>query len=230
MWKFGPESFVFPLLPKNIKVKTHRALFCLFIIYSYVCETWLLSLREQDCWLREFENRRLRNIFGLKVEGRGKKQETWEKRITRSVMIFSRVQTLFGYFNQERWVGRGNVARVGQKRNSRRILIGKPKEKGSLEDRHARIILKWMTNKYFAMAWTGLTWLRTWTPDGVLRIQWWIFSVCCIFFIKPFSAVLGAYAKPRKATVGFVMCVFLTDQIWLNTLLSQVLHQTVQCF
>jgi hypothetical protein len=33
----------------------------------YGCETWPLTLRE-ECWLRAFKNRVLREIFGLKKE------------------------------------------------------------------------------------------------------------------------------------------------------------------
>jgi len=48
------------LLSKNIKIKTHRTIILLVVLYG--CETWSLTLRE-ECRLRVFENRLLR-IFG----------------------------------------------------------------------------------------------------------------------------------------------------------------------
>ena len=54
------------LLPKNIKINTHRTT---IVLVLYGCETWSLTLSEER-GLRVFENRVLRRIFGPKM-GRG---------------------------------------------------------------------------------------------------------------------------------------------------------------
>ena len=51
------------LLYKNIKIKIHRTIILLVVLYG--CETWSLILREERR-LRVFENRVLRGIFGPK--------------------------------------------------------------------------------------------------------------------------------------------------------------------
>ena len=49
------------LLSKNLKIKTHRTIILPVVLYG--CETWSLTLREKR-WLRVFENRVLRTVFG----------------------------------------------------------------------------------------------------------------------------------------------------------------------
>jgi len=51
------------LLSKNLKFKIYRNI--ILPVVLYVCETWLLTLREERR-LRVFENRVLRSIFGPK--------------------------------------------------------------------------------------------------------------------------------------------------------------------
>jgi hypothetical protein len=51
------------LLTKNITIKVYRTI--ILSLVSYGKETWPLTLREEHK-LRVFENRVLRNIFGLK--------------------------------------------------------------------------------------------------------------------------------------------------------------------
>jgi hypothetical protein len=50
------------LLSRNIKVKIYKTIILPAVLYG--CETWSLTLREQQR-LRVFENRILRRIFGL---------------------------------------------------------------------------------------------------------------------------------------------------------------------
>jgi hypothetical protein len=50
-------------LSKNINIKIHKTV--IFPVVSYGCETWSLTIREEG-WLRGFENRVLRRIFGPK--------------------------------------------------------------------------------------------------------------------------------------------------------------------
>ena len=54
------------LLYKNLKITIKYRIIILPVVV-YGCETWLLTLREKR-WLRMFENRVLRGIFGPKRE------------------------------------------------------------------------------------------------------------------------------------------------------------------
>ena len=48
---------------KNLKIKIYRTIILPVVLYG--CETWSLTLREER-WLRVFENRVLRRVFGPK--------------------------------------------------------------------------------------------------------------------------------------------------------------------
>ena len=63
MLPFGPESFVFQFVSKNIEIEICRTIMLPVVLYG--CETWPLTLRE-EYRLRVFENRVLRKIFGLR--------------------------------------------------------------------------------------------------------------------------------------------------------------------
>jgi hypothetical protein len=72
-------------------IRVHRTVFLPVVLYG--CETWSLSLREEQR-LRVFENRVLRRIFGPKrVEVGGGSGEDY---ITRNLMTFTHHQILFG--------------------------------------------------------------------------------------------------------------------------------------
>jgi hypothetical protein len=51
------------LLSRNVKVKIYKTI--ILPVVLYVCETWSVTLREENR-LRVFENRVLRRIFGPK--------------------------------------------------------------------------------------------------------------------------------------------------------------------
>jgi hypothetical protein len=62
-----------------------------------------------------------------------------------------------------RWAG--HVARMGEKRNASRILVGKPGRKSPL----GRPRRMWVDNiKMDLMVWIGLIWLRIGTSGGLL--------------------------------------------------------------
>ena len=52
-------------ISKNLKIKIYKTLILPVVLYD--SETWYLTLRG-ECWLRVFENRILRRIFGPKRE------------------------------------------------------------------------------------------------------------------------------------------------------------------
>jgi len=43
---YDPELFVFPFRVKNIKIKIYETVILPFVLYG--CETWSLSLREEQ--------------------------------------------------------------------------------------------------------------------------------------------------------------------------------------
>jgi hypothetical protein len=54
---------------------------------------------------------------------------------------------------------------MGEKRNTCRILVGKPEGKRPLG---GRIILEWILERWDGVVWTGLIWLRIGTSGGPL--------------------------------------------------------------
>jgi hypothetical protein len=89
------------------------------------CEAWSLTLREEHR-LRVFENKVLRRMFGPKsdeVTGGWRKLHKEELRgLYSSPSIIRIIKS-----RRMRWVG--HVARMGEKRNASRLLVGKPEGK-----------------------------------------------------------------------------------------------------
>ena len=89
--KHSVPNFCLPVCcHKNFKIKMYRTVILPVVLYG--CETWLLTLREEDR-LRVFENMVLRIIFGRKrdeVTGNG------ENYIIQSLMIGAPHPILFG--------------------------------------------------------------------------------------------------------------------------------------
>jgi hypothetical protein len=78
----------FRLLSKNTKIRVYRTVVLPRVLYG--CETWSLTLREEQR-LRVFENSLLRRIFGSKrLQGIG------EDYITRNLITCTHHQILFG--------------------------------------------------------------------------------------------------------------------------------------
>jgi hypothetical protein len=97
-------------------------------VVLYGCETWSLTVRE-EYKLRVFENRLLRRIFGPKgggVTGGWRKLHNEELHNLYSSPIIIRIIKS----RRMRWAG--HVARMGEKRNVCRLLVGKPQGKRPL--------------------------------------------------------------------------------------------------
>jgi hypothetical protein len=97
----------------------------IFPLVLYGCEAWSLTLREEHS-LRVFENRVLRRIFGPKrdeVTGEWRKLHNEELRDLYSSPSIIRIIKS----KRMRWVG--HAARMGEKRNAYRLLVGKPEGK-----------------------------------------------------------------------------------------------------
>jgi hypothetical protein len=108
-----------------MKVRTYKTIILAVVLYG--CETWSLTVREEHK-LRVFENRVLRRIFGPKRDGMTggwRKLHNEELHNQYSLPSIIRIKKL-----RMRWVG--HVARMGEKRNVYRLLVGKPEEKRPL--------------------------------------------------------------------------------------------------
>jgi hypothetical protein len=119
---FGPQSFIFRLFSRNVKVKIYKTI--ILLVVSYGCGTWYLTLSEEHR-LRVFGNRVVRRIFGPKrneVTGEWRKLHKEELHILCSSNIIRHIKS-----RRMNWAG--YVARMEQERNVYRLLMGKPERK-----------------------------------------------------------------------------------------------------
>jgi hypothetical protein len=93
-------------------------------VVQYGCETLSLTVREEHR-LRVFENRVMRKIFGLK---RNEVTGGWRKLHNEELHdLYSLPSIIIIIKSRMRWVG--HVARMGEKRNTYRLLVGKARGK-----------------------------------------------------------------------------------------------------
>jgi hypothetical protein len=86
------------------------------------CETWSLTLREEHR-MGVFENRLLRRIFGPK---RDEVTGEWRKLRNEELHDLYSSPSIIRIIKTRRMGWAGYVARVGEKRNAYRLLVGKP--------------------------------------------------------------------------------------------------------
>jgi hypothetical protein len=129
-------------------------------------ETWFLTLKEEH-GLRVFENKVLKRIFGPtrdEVTGEWRKLHNEELRDLYSSPSIIRIIKS----RRMRWAG--HVARMVQKRNAYRLLVGNPEGKRPL----GRPRRRWVDNIRMDLGevrwgiWTGLVWLRIGTGGKLL--------------------------------------------------------------
>jgi hypothetical protein len=114
------QSFLYSrLLSKNLKIRIYKTIILPVILYG--CETWSLTLREEHR-LRVFENKVLRRIFGPKrVEVTG----GWRKLHDELHDLYSS-PSIIRIMKSKRMILVRHVARMREKRNAYRLLVGKP--------------------------------------------------------------------------------------------------------
>jgi hypothetical protein len=112
-----------PLLSKNVKIRIHKTV--VFLVVLYVCETWSLALREEHR-LRVFEDRVLKIIFEPK---RDELTEDWRKLLNEELHNLYSSPNIIRMIKSRRMRWKGHVARIGEKSNAYRILVGKPESK-----------------------------------------------------------------------------------------------------
>ena len=112
------------LLYKNVKIKLYRTI---ILPVVYVCESCSLTMREQ-LWLRVFENRLLRRIFRPKTdEVKGK----WRKLHTEELNDMYSSPNIVRVIKSRRMRWAEHVARMGERRDVCRVMLGKPEGKGT---------------------------------------------------------------------------------------------------
>jgi hypothetical protein len=93
-----------------------------------MCGTWSLTLKEEHR-LRLFENRVLKKIFGLK---RDEVTGEWRKLHNEELHDLYSSPSIIRIIKPRRMKWAGHVARMGEKRNVYRLLVGKPEKRRPL--------------------------------------------------------------------------------------------------
>jgi hypothetical protein len=108
------------LLSKNTKIRVYRNIILPVLLYG--CETWSLTLREEQR-RRVFENRVLRRMFGPKRE---EATQEWGRLHNEELNDLNSSPNLIRVIKLRRMRWAGHVARMGEKRGVYRILVGTP--------------------------------------------------------------------------------------------------------
>jgi hypothetical protein len=112
------------LLSKSVKVILHKTIILPVVLYG--CETLSLILREEH---RVFENRVLKRIFRIKVN---EVTEGWRKLHNEELYNFYTLSNIIGMIMSRKMRWAVQVARIGEKWNAYRILVGKQERKRPL--------------------------------------------------------------------------------------------------
>jgi hypothetical protein len=130
----------------------HKTIILPVILYG--CETWTLKLRD-EYRLRVFENKVLRRIFGSK---RDEVTGGWRKLHNEELRDLYSSPSIIGIIKSMRMRWAGHVARMGEKRNAYRLLVGKPEGKSPL----GRPKRRWVDSikmDLLEIGWGGVEWI-----------------------------------------------------------------------
>jgi hypothetical protein len=114
------------LLPKYLKITIYNTIILPVVLYG--CETWSLTLREEHR-LGAFENRVLRRISGPE---RDEVTGEWRKLLNEELHDIYSSPSYIRIINVRMMRWAGHAARMWQKRNAARLLVGKPEGKRPL--------------------------------------------------------------------------------------------------
>jgi hypothetical protein len=143
------------------QVRIYKAI--IFPVVLYGCETWSLTVREEHK-LRVFENRVLRRIFGPERDGvTGRWTKLHNEELHNLYSLPSIIRSTKS--RRMRWAGR--VARMGEKRNVYRLLVGKPEGKRPL----GRQRCSWIDNIKMGLLEIGLS-VVDWISLAHDRYRW----------------------------------------------------------
>jgi len=117
---FGANLLSSRLLSKYLKIKIYRTIILPVVLYG--CETWSLTLREEQR-LRVFENRVLRKVFGPK---RDEVTREWRKLHNEKLNDRYSLPNIVRVVKSRRMRWAGHVARMGDDRGVHKMLVGKP--------------------------------------------------------------------------------------------------------
>jgi hypothetical protein len=122
----------------------------------YGCETWSLTLREEQRQ-RVFENKVPRRIFGTK---RDEVTGDWRKLHNEELHNLYSLPNIIRMIKSRKMRLAGHMARMGAKRNAYRILVGKPEVKRPL----VRPRRRWVDNIKIGLRgieWDGMDLIRS---------------------------------------------------------------------
>jgi hypothetical protein len=140
------------LLPKNTKIRVYRTIILPVVLYG--CETWSLTLREEES-LRVFENRVLRRIFGPK---RDKATGEWRRLHNEELNDLYSSPSIIRVIKSRimRWAG--HVAHKGEGRCGYMILVERPEERRPI----GRPRRRWKDNikMYLQQVEWGMDWIE----------------------------------------------------------------------
>jgi hypothetical protein len=114
------------LLSRNVNVKIYKTIILPVVLYG--CETWSLTLREENR-LRMFENRVLRRIFGPR---RNEVTGEWRKLHNEELHNLYSSPDIIRHVKSRRMWWAGHVAHMGEERKVNKVLVGKPEGRRSL--------------------------------------------------------------------------------------------------
>ncbi|KAJ4448615.1 hypothetical protein ANN_00005 [Periplaneta americana] len=120
------------LLSKNMKVRIYKTVILPVVLYG--CETWTLTLREEQR-LGVFENKVLRKIFGVK---RDEVTGEWRKLHNAELHALYSSPDIIRNIKSRRLRWAEHIARMGESRNAYRVLVGRPEGKRPLGRRRHR--------------------------------------------------------------------------------------------
>ncbi|KAJ4450606.1 hypothetical protein ANN_02032 [Periplaneta americana] len=162
------------LLSKNLKVRIYKTVILPVALYG--CETWTLTLREEQR-LGVFENKVLRKIFGAK---RDEVTEEWRKLNKAELHSLYSSPDIIRNIKSRHLRYAGHVARMGESRNAYRVLVGRPEGKNPL----GRPRRRWEDNIKMDLREVGYD-EREWINLAQDRDQWRAYVRAAINFRVP---------------------------------------------